>query len=43
MTARYFAEPQMADAGAEEPFHLIANLVKHAANLAVQALLQDDP
>ncbi len=42
MTARYVAEPQVANAGADEPFHFIADLVKHAANLTVQALLQDN-
>jgi hypothetical protein len=42
MAARHIAEAQVADAGANEPFHFVADLVKHAANLAVQTLLQDD-
>ena len=42
MPARHFAEVQMADAGANEPLHVVADFVKHAADLAIQALLQDD-
>ena len=42
MPARHFAEMQVADAGANKPFHFVADLIKHAANLAVQALLQHD-
>jgi len=42
MAAWHVAEAKVADAGANEPFHFVTDLVKHAANLAVQTLLQDD-
>ena len=32
----------MTDAGADEPFHFVADLVEHPANLAIQSLLQND-
>ena len=42
MAARQVTETEMADAGADEAFHFVADLVKHAADLAVQALSEND-
>jgi len=42
MPARQIAETEMANAGADEFCHFIADFVEHPADLAVQALLQDD-
>ena len=42
MPPRHFAEMQVTDPSANEPFHFIADLVKHPANLAIQTLLQDN-
>jgi hypothetical protein len=42
VAAGQVTEAKMADAGAEETLHFIADLVKHAADLAVQALSEND-
>ena len=36
-------QPQPADPGTDQPLHLVADLVKHEANLPLQALAQYDP
>ncbi len=41
MAAWQIAEAKISDARAHEPFHFITNLLKHAANLAINALTQD--
>lgn len=43
MRARHFAEVKVANPSSDEPFHFVADFIKHAADLAVQALAQDDP
>ena len=35
-------EPQVADANTDKSFHFVTDLVKHAANLPVDALSQDN-
>ena len=42
MTAREIAEAQTADPGAYQFFHFVSELVKHPANLPVDALAQHD-
>ena len=42
MPTRHFAETQVTDTGSDEPLHFVANRVKHAADLAIQTLLQDN-
>jgi len=42
MPAWQIAEAQMADANADELFHIVPDFVKHPANLAVDPLAQDD-
>ena len=42
MSARQIAEAELADPRANEPLHFVSDLVKHPANLAVNALSQDD-
>ena len=42
LTARQIAEAEIPDARANQPLHFVADLVKHSADLPVQALLQHD-
>src|ERR1700737_879474 len=41
MTARQISEAHRTDARAHNAFHIVADLEKHAANLAIDALSQD--
>ena len=41
MTARQITQANICDARAREPFHFITDLLKHAANLTINALSQD--
>ena len=41
MTARQISEAHRTDARAHKAFHIVADLEKHAANLAIDALSQD--
>ena len=43
MTARQIAKVQSADANANEPFNVVADFIKHSADLAINSLPQDDP
>jgi hypothetical protein len=42
MAGRQIAEAQIADAGANEPFHFVTNRFKHASNLAIDPLTQEN-
>ena len=42
MAARQITEAKISNSDAHEPFHFIANLRKHAANLTINALAQDN-
>jgi hypothetical protein len=43
MPAWQISKPHRADAGTNQAFHVVADCEKHAANLAIDALSQDDP
>jgi hypothetical protein len=40
VSARQIAESHISDAIAHEPLHIVANLVKHAPDLAIDSLTQ---
>ena len=42
MADRKITEAQMADPRSDESFHFVADFVKHPANLAIDALPQDN-
>ena len=42
MAAWQIVEAQISDSNAHEPFHFITDLLKHAANLAINALAQNN-
>lgn len=42
MSARQIAEAKPADAEADEFFYVVTDFVKHPANLAIDALAQDN-
>jgi hypothetical protein len=42
MAAGQIAEPEVADANANKPFHFVTDLVKHATDLPVDALSQNN-
>jgi hypothetical protein len=42
MAARQITQVQPSDANADKPFHFIPYVVKHPANLAIDALSQND-
>jgi len=43
MAARKVSQPQTADPGSDQFLHLVSDLVKHPANLPVDALPEDNP
>ena len=42
MAAGQIAEVQISDSDAHEPFYFVTDLLKHAANLTINALAQND-
>ena len=42
MAARQIAETSLTDANTDETFHFVTDFVKHATNLPINSLAQDD-
>ena len=42
MTARQVAKPKVSNANTDESFHAVTDGFEHAANLAINSLLQDN-
>ena len=43
MSARQISQAKRSDARAQEAFYLIANVVKHPADLSIDSLSQNNP